>query len=149
MDSNNERRKFPRLDICVKIMHKVLTDLELKKFSNFGHYVNEAKSNNISMEGISIHTEEELPRDSIIALEMIFPQESQSVRGLGRVIWSLPSSKASGYDAGVEFIAMSDKHVDSMANLVSEYLINKYKIEESGDRKNLKEIFMHFFRRKK
>ena len=149
MESFKERRKYPRLDISVKIRHKILTDLELKMFPKFEHYVQEAQASNISVEGLCIKTEQELRTDMILGIEMFFPGATQIICGLGRVAWVAPSKTGSGFEAGIEFVAMKNKHVDEMANLVSEYLVEKYKLKDEEAKNNLKDLFRQLFRKKK
>jgi len=145
----NERRQFPRLDVKVTVKYKILTNMEKRIFADFESYVNEAQAKNVSVDGLCIITPNLLENHTIMALEMIFPEQKAPLRALGRVIWSKPDENTSGFCSGVEFVAIKDKSFDQMSQLIAEYVVDKYKIKEPASRKGLIELIAHLFKKEK
>ncbi|MDI6641687.1 MAG: PilZ domain-containing protein [Elusimicrobiota bacterium] len=144
-----ERRKFPRIDCKVKVLYKILTDEEKHMFLEFSDYVREAVSRNLSPEGLCIKTGRYLSPGSNLAVEIIFPEISEPVRALGRVIWSKDLESSGEFYSGIEFIAIKDRYFDEMSQLVANYFVEKYKIADDSDKKNLIQIFTQLFRQRK
>lgn len=144
-----ERRQFPRLDVNVKIRYKILTNIEKHMLSDFDSYVGEARSKNISVDGVRILSESVIEPNTIIGLELFFPEQKAPIRALGRAVWSKPLGKQGEYYTGVEFVAIKDRYFDQMSQLMAEYVVNKYKINELQDRRGLIGILTHLFKRKK
>jgi len=140
-----ERRKFPRLNKSVKIRFKVLTDLERKIFPEFDTYVTLAKSKNISINGLCLESEQELLPNTIIGLEIFFPEVSQPIRALGKVIWSKKSESGSSFYSGIEFVAIKEKYFDQIAHTIADYFVRKYKLKDEEEKSNLMHIFLQFF----
>lgn len=141
-----ERRQYPRLDANVKVKYKILSDMEKRIFSDFDSYVMEARSKNISVDGVCINSGGYIPPHTVIALEIFFPEQKTPIRALGRVIWSKELKKGGGYYTGIDFIAIKERYFDQMSQVLAEYVVNKYKISEDIDRKNLIGLLTHLFK---
>jgi len=146
---DKDRRKFPRIDSKVKVIYKILTDEEKHMFLDFSDYAHEALSRNLSIEGLCIKTGKYLSPGSSIAVEIIFPEISEPVRALGRVIWSKDLESSGEFYSGIEFIAIKDKYFDEMSQIVANYFVEKYKISDELDKKNLIHVFTQLFRQRK
>ena len=144
-----ERRKFPRLDLNVKVKYKVLSDVEKHVFQDFGSFVKDATSKDISVEGLCIKTAVQLDINTVVALDLYFPEISEPIRALGRVMWSKDIGGGSEYYCGVEFVAIKDKYFDQMTQLIAEYYVKKYSISTESDKESIKDIFLQLFRSSK
>ncbi|MBU2567431.1 MAG: PilZ domain-containing protein [Elusimicrobia bacterium] len=144
-----ERRKFPRLDLNVSVKYKILSDIEKHVFQDFGSFVKDATSRDISVEGICIKTGVQLDLNTVVALDIYFPEISEPIRALGRVMWSKDMEGAGEFSCGVEFVAIKDKYFDQMTQLIAEYYVKKYSISTETDKEGIKDIFLQLFRSSK
>jgi len=92
-----DKRKFPRLGEIWELDYRTITSKEFKvnPLSSF--------TVNISGGGIRFEADEEIPKGTMLALELkstIFPS---SIIGLGKTIWCKMGRKEDKYDVGVEF----------------------------------------------
>jgi c-di-GMP-binding flagellar brake protein YcgR len=65
----------------------------------------------ISLGGMLLETEEALNTEGRFLMEIIFPEDKKSIRTLGRTAYcvEIPGKTPKRYDAGIEFIEMSEK----------------------------------------
>jgi len=113
MESNNERRKFPRLSVAVDIQYKALPEAIA--------YGTGATAN-ISAVGICLILYEELKPGSVLELNIYLPDDQPIIKGKGRIVWIKPFNVARDqkerFDAGVEFIDINESDRKRINNYV-------------------------------
>lgn len=100
-----ERRKFVRLNFSADIRYSIVPTPDRRL----------AKTQNIGAGGICLLADQKLNPGDVLKLEILLPQENQTISASGRVAWTKLFSIAGDknrpydrYDIGVEFIALSD-----------------------------------------
>ena len=87
------KRKYPRFNKDCEVRYKVL---ELDEMAHEGITVN------ISGGGICFKSEEELPLETVVAVEITLPGAKSPVVAMGKVVWRKTESDGSWLN-GVEF----------------------------------------------
>ena len=97
-----DRRKFLRLKVYHLVKYKVIfKDQPSRPFLL-------AAIKDIGAGGICLKTEEALPKSAILELQINFPNLSQPIYTLGRVVWIKQRSKLNRYEIGVEFTQIEE-----------------------------------------
>ena len=103
-DLTAERRKFVRLSINVEIDYSLLDEQPPDPKTT--------TSRNISAGGICMMVDEKLELNSVITLYIKLPEDHPEINAKGKVVWVKPfqmaSDKKPRFDAGIEFIEISD-----------------------------------------
>ena len=114
MDSVNEKRKYPRVEVNwpVTIYYK---DEEM-----------EGETKNISAEGLLVRTENPLPLKKIISISLN-PPEHQAIGVKGEVVWSdlygiNGESKTDVYGLGVCLVEISEGDKKLIKEMINNYL---------------------------
>ncbi|GAF92948.1 unnamed protein product, partial [marine sediment metagenome] len=77
-DLNRERRKFPRIEKEIIVRYKILSTPEKQL---------DAKIKNISAGGVCLVTREKMELETVVAMEIKFPQARKPIVTTARVIW--------------------------------------------------------------
>jgi len=112
------KRRFPRLALCVRVEYKVLDPDKLTSLKV-------TKTKDIAVAGIRMHTPKEtLAKDTYLDLKFYLPKDKAPIEAIGKVVWT------SGKEAGIEFLKISYPDQERISNLMSK-LIEKGKINAS------------------
>ncbi len=113
-----EKRKFPRLGEIWELDYRAIGLEEFKKDPLNSFTVN------ISGGGIRFEADEEIPKGTMLALELksaIFPS---TIIGIGKTIWCKMEKQEDKYDIGIEFWWTGWRDNDAQKAL-SEYISKK------------------------
>lgn len=122
-----DSRKFPRLDVNISVKYRLIGDLNAEGFSELGKTIFEKSIRNISPAGVAIATEERLPVGVILELEFFFPEASQRIKTLAKVIWSKDLEKSGKYVSGMKYVAIKENQLDALSQFTVEYLVDEHK----------------------
>ncbi|MDP2943837.1 MAG: PilZ domain-containing protein [Candidatus Omnitrophota bacterium] len=119
MAVQKERRKFVRLNI--------LTDVAYAKQQKPSEKDKLSIAKNISAGGICLVVYEELRVGDILDLKLCLPEEKALINAVGRVVWIKEfviddCSNAKRFDAGIEFIKISDKDMAKINQYVFDHI---------------------------
>jgi hypothetical protein len=97
-----ERRKYERLPVHHLLKYKIIGEEATEGVLSFVR--------NISAGGVLFHSDEALPTDKVIEVEVLinFPMRPQPIKVLAKVLRSRPLHKIGGYDVAIEFLDLSD-----------------------------------------
>lgn len=110
-----ERRRFLRIE------SEILTKYILVTERDFNRRISDALTKDISVRGVRIEAEEELPPGTRLVLELNLPGVDHPVTPPGRVVWC--RRKGERYEAGVELIWLSFQGEDQKA--LADYINSK------------------------
>jgi hypothetical protein len=114
--SEDERRKYARVEVNISVEYHVLGVIENL---NFG------KTRDSSVGGFCLETREKISRGVCLVLEIPWPSRLTPVRLLGRVINSVPSGIIdSDFDTRIEFLAFDEEH-KKLVNQIVDFYKNK------------------------
>ncbi len=110
-----EKRKFPRLNLVVKVKYQVLKGYRGDKG---------AQSKYISVGGIRLTVPEKVDVDDLLRLTLSLASEDSPITVIGKVIWvevfSVDiNSDYKAYDCGIEFVDISPQDQEH----ISRYLL--------------------------
>lgn len=109
MTDFDEKRQHPRFDIVWPV------EIHLKD------EIIEGETVNISMEGISLHSDDPLPLNEVFRI-LIRPHDQQVVEISGKVVWSDVYGIGQGdetYGMGICFVEVSDQNLAVYKELIS------------------------------
>jgi c-di-GMP-binding flagellar brake protein YcgR len=118
-----ERRKFPRLYTWVKVKYKII-----KKQSHPRRESKEEKSvsENLSIGGICIKVNEEIKKNTILALEVYLPEDNNPITAEGIVVWSNLVSelkdKELQWEIGIEFLEIKESDRKKLGQYIMDFL---------------------------
>lgn len=96
------RRKYIRLKVYHLAKYKLIHD------PNLSETAITAWIRNISAGGCCMTTDKSLPVNSIIRLEINFPQLSKPIYALAKVVWTRQVGETKRYEFGIEFIEIDE-----------------------------------------
>jgi Tfp pilus assembly protein PilZ len=116
MDSNEDRRKFPRFNLLV--------DVAVTKHASSGKE-EVFPSKNISQGGVCLITLEQPTMGEVVDLKIRLPGIKDEIKIMGKVVWingiSLSAAqKAKRFEVGMEFVGLSDEIFEK----IQKYLYN-------------------------
>ena len=150
MAKRKERRRFPRLDVRVRVRYKILTNGEEHVTPDYEEIVEGIYTRNLSIDGICMHTgRTKIKPGSVLALDIKFPELDKPIYAVGKVIWTKDIMNAGQFFSGVEFISMKVKFFDQLLNLLARHFSGMYEIEDETARRNLRDMFIQFLSKKK
>ena len=116
-DLNQERRKFTRVEKEIIVRYKILSTPEKQL---------DAKTKNLSVGGACLITRDKMELETVVAMEIKFPQMREPILTTARVVWCSESKLGPSpaghrrFDNGIEFTQISEadrqqiiKHVES------------------------------------
>jgi c-di-GMP-binding flagellar brake protein YcgR len=114
-----ERRRFVRLNVSVKVEYKVLETAAKEIHSTL--------TKDISGGGICLIGDEELNTGRFLELKIYLPKEQEPILSLGRVVWSKPfiiGDEITGkrFDIGIEFIKIDDTKREKINQYIFSYI---------------------------
>ena len=115
-----ERRRFPRLPVNMGVDYKALDKKESDSIT--------MDSKNISVGGIRIILLEKTEIGSLLELKFLLPESQKLISATGRVAWVEEfivgdAKKARAYEAGIEFINISEEDRNKIGEYVRDHLI--------------------------
>ncbi len=110
-----ERRQFPRLSFHSPVQFRNV----LKPQEPFSGSL----SKDLSAGGLSITTDQFLPRDTRLVLLVSLPILLKPVRTIGRILW-IKQRFGETYDCGVQFLEMNTEDRDAIAAYVERGIMN-------------------------
>ena len=104
--SNNnerkERRRFVRLDMSAGVNYRVLESLRdhIKSYTK-----------NVSEKGIMISLSERLEPNTLLEINIKFPDDTKPICGIGKIVWIKRNPHSKDFDAGIDitYIRNEDK----------------------------------------
>lgn len=107
MPSGSENRRYPRIDLTLPILYKILPEEPLVS-SQATLPDLPTKVDNISPTGACLVLAEKLPRGTNLALSLHVAGKG-AISAVGRVVWSKPTETAHHYLTGLEFVVVYRK----------------------------------------
>lgn len=105
-----ERRENRRVRLRVTV--------ELESVTSFFGF-----STDISLDGICVVAEDELPVDSLVDLEFQVPPEGPHVVALGEVRWKRSMGTGrSAFVYGIKFLNLPERHQEALDDLISRHV---------------------------
>lgn len=105
--SGSENRRYPRIDLALPILYKILPEEPLVA-SHSTLPEHPTKVGNISPTGACLVLAEKLPKGTHLALSLHMAQKG-AISAVGRVVWSKPTETAHHYLTGLEFVVVYRK----------------------------------------
>ena len=121
-----ERRKFPRIEKEIIVRYKILSTPEEQL---------DAKTKNISGGGVCLVTREKMNMETVVAMEIRFPQMNKPIVTTARVVWCSESKLGPNpaghirFDNGIEFTQISEADREQ----IIKYVEVELKKEKGGD----------------
>ncbi|MDP2922579.1 MAG: PilZ domain-containing protein [Candidatus Omnitrophota bacterium] len=123
-----DKRKFQRLPVHHLLKYRVVGKENMQGVLSFVR--------NISAGGVLFHSQEAIPKDSVIELEVAinFPSSSEPLKVIAKILRSQPLRKIGGYDVAIEFI-----NVDAATrDFINKKILNVYeKVKGGGTMKKI------------
>jgi hypothetical protein len=109
--AGEEQRKFPRVSESCDVKYQIVEDDTVQ------HNGQEGSAVNISGGGVCFESDTELPKGSMMVMEIELPQFPSAVVALGKVAWckDIPGDK---YEVGVEFWWIGWREQDAQAAML-------------------------------
>jgi hypothetical protein len=107
---HSEHRRYPRLDLKLPILYKVLGEGASRIPTSVRPYLL-AESSNVSPIGLCLSLEEPLPCDTVLALSIHMPEQRQKFSALGRVVWTRPADTPNHFLIGLQFVVVEKDKV--------------------------------------
>lgn len=107
LPAGSENRRYPRIDLTLPILYKILPDEPLVA-SQATLPDLPTKVDNISPTGAGLVLAEKLPRGTSLALSLHVAGKG-AISAVGRVVWSKPTETAHHYLTGLEFVVVYRK----------------------------------------
>lgn len=139
-----ERRRFPRINVSVPINCRILTNISIGDFKVLENRIYQGRTRNVSLKGLCIKTDKQIPADTIVEIKIDFPE--QQVKAVGRVIWSKEIKKSGEYYTGVELVIIPENQINAMVQSIVEFILNSIELKRSRMESTLHEILLHMFR---
>ncbi len=117
-----EQRRYPRLDVRLPILYKVIGDSPSLLPSQVRPYLL-ARSANLSPIGLCLDLEEELPPGAVVALTIHVPDKRERFSAVGRVVWTRPSAEPGRHLTGLQFVVVEGDGVKRESHSRVESLI--------------------------
>lgn len=102
-----ESRRFPRIDLTLPILYKILPEEPMVASQSAPPDLH-SKVDNISPTGACLVLAEKLPRGTNLALSFHVAQKA-AISAVGRVVWAKPTEIAHHYLTGLEFVVVYRK----------------------------------------
>lgn len=115
-DDSRVERKAPRAMVERRANRRVRlrVAVELESVTSFFGF-----STDVSLDGICVVADEELPIDSLVDLEFQIPPEGPQVEALGEVRWKRSTNTdPSVFVYGIEFLSLPERHQEALDELV-------------------------------
>ncbi|HOW27924.1 MAG TPA: PilZ domain-containing protein [Elusimicrobiota bacterium] len=129
MTDHSERRRYPRIDLSLPIMYKVVGSHYSQLPANVQPYLM-ADSKNVSPIGVCLDLAEHLPSGAILTLSIHPPDSKESFSAMARVVWSQASETPGHYSTGLQFVVVEGDHVKAEGHTKIESLIRELETEE-------------------
>lgn len=115
----DERRRFIRLNVSVKVEYKLL-ETQPKE-------IHSSLTKDISGGGICLIADEELKSGTFLELKIYLPKESEPILALGRIAWSksfIIGDEKTGkrFDVGIEFIKIEEVKREKINQYIFSYI---------------------------
>ncbi|MBL8024095.1 MAG: PilZ domain-containing protein [Elusimicrobia bacterium] len=104
---DSENRRYPRIDLTLPILYKILPDAPLVA-SQAALPTVPTKVDNISPTGACLVLAEKLPKGTNLALSF-HVEKKGPISAVGRVVWAKPTETAHHFLTGLEFVVVYRK----------------------------------------
>ncbi len=102
-----DQRRFPRLDLKLPILYKVLGHNASRIPTHVRPYLL-AQSTNISPIGLCFTLAEKFENGTVLALTIHVMEKKETFSAIGRVIWTQPADSTGHFLTGVEFVVVEE-----------------------------------------
>ncbi|MDD5583760.1 MAG: PilZ domain-containing protein [Candidatus Omnitrophica bacterium] len=127
-----EKRKFTRLQVYHLLKYKIIKKPEEIRTLSFVR--------NISAGGALFFTQEYIPLESVVDLEMVFPSHEASVTIRAKVVRVNFIKKMEGFEVGVEFLEVDQK----VRDFINKKILGIYQKEKEKGGKKMKVLSVIF-----
>ncbi len=107
-----EKRRFPRLDIRVKVEYQIAESPQ-NKIKSF--------TKNVSQGGICLFLDSSLDKGTLLDLKLYMPDKNEPILATGKIAWiekfEVGDTKEQ-FEAGIEFIDIAKEDSDRVAKYV-------------------------------
>lgn len=116
-----EKRRFARLDVRVKVEYEIVQAPE-SKFKSF--------TKNLSQGGICLFLDSSLKKDTLLDIKLYIPDQPEPLEASGKVVW-VESFKIGGsdarehFEAGIQFVDISSED----QNKIGKYVFGTLKVK--------------------
>jgi len=127
--TSSEMRSYPRLDLKLPILYKVIGKDDSKLPSQVRPYLM-AQSTNISPLGLCLNLPEHLEPGSILALSIHVVDQREKFNAVGRVLWTQVSPMPDHFLTGLQFVVVEDDVVKKEPHRRMADLIRRLEAQE-------------------
>jgi c-di-GMP-binding flagellar brake protein YcgR len=109
----SEKRRHQRVSLEVAVKYKVINRKLLREIVDQRPFLDDGKTINISLSGVSLITSVALTKGDFLKLEMGLPDSEKVTRALAEVMWSGPDAASGRFSAGIRFLIIlneADEH---------------------------------------
>ena len=123
-----EHRRYPRLDLKLPILYKVLGQDSSLIPSNVRPYLM-SESTNVSALGLCLNLPEEFAPGTVLALSIHMVDEREKFSAVGRVLWTQASTPDGHFLTGVQFVVVEGESVKKESQTRMEEVIRRLENE--------------------
>lgn len=105
-----EKRRYPRLDLELPILYKVLGE-DIAKIPTKVRPFLMAQSTNVSPLGLCLNLVEQFNPGTVLALSIHVLEKREKFSAVGHVIWAKPSETPGYYLTGIRFVVVDGENV--------------------------------------
>jgi Tfp pilus assembly protein PilZ len=106
----SSKRRFPRLDMKLPILYRVLGERSSRIPPGVRPYLM-AESTNISPIGLCVNLEEPLAAGTVLALTFHVMEKREKFSAVGRVVWFEPAQEPGHFLTGLQFVVVEGESV--------------------------------------
>ena len=113
-----DRRKHKRVDKKLKVIYKIMPKESIE--GGDGETVKKhVNSEDISVSGIQLICDDDLPIDSVVRLDIML-EDNSSLATFAEVRWARRDSRLEKYRIGMEFLVIKEDHISAIKQLTGE-----------------------------
>lgn len=124
-----EHRRYPRLDLKLPILYKVLGKNSSRIPSNVRPFLL-TETTNVSTLGLCLNLEEQFPQGTVLALSIHVLDKREKFSAVGRVMWSQAAGLPGHFLTGVQFVIVEGDNVRKESQTRMQDLIHR--LEKEG-----------------
>jgi c-di-GMP-binding flagellar brake protein YcgR len=112
MGEASEKRRHLRIDLSVAVKYKVINRKLMREIVDQRPFLDDGKTVNISLSGVSLTTGVALTKGDFLKLELGLPDSDKVTRALAEVMWSGPDASGT-FLSGIRFLIIlneADEH---------------------------------------
>lgn len=111
--AGSDKRRHKRVDLMVTVRYKVINRKLMRELVDSKPFLDDGRSVNISLSGISLTSGTPLNKGDFVKLELSLPGTDRITRALAEVMWSGPDGASGNFLSGIRFLIIlneADEH---------------------------------------